>query len=224
MNVLLHSSVDDVSQIVSRVSSSEIEELLVVAESLAENDSAEVHLETTVRLFTLVGDVAADGLCQDEVKSFATETGTVLQVMAPSSGTFSNAFALGPFTIPPFEDTQYQNATLQVISWANNLVDFHDTSAMVSITARKNRENVALRNLDPPLQFVLALSERITVSASEEYVRRCMFWNDTLGNWSGHGLQVGRANLTQVGTEELVRALHLVCFVRPFWTWDGVQH
>ena len=62
MNVLLHGSVDDVSQIVSHVSSSEIEELLVVAESLAENDSAEVHLETTVRLFTSVGDVAADGL------------------------------------------------------------------------------------------------------------------------------------------------------------------
>ena len=116
---MLHGSVDDVLQIVSHVSSSEIEELLVVAESLAENDSAEGHLETTVRFFTLVDDVAADGLSQDEVKSFATETVTVLQVMAPSSGTFSNGFALGPFIIPPLEDTQYQNATLQVM-WSTS--------------------------------------------------------------------------------------------------------
>ena len=109
-----------------------------------------------VHVFTFIGDVVADGLSQDEVKRFETDAGTALQVMAPSSGRFSNGFALGSFTIPPLEDALYQNATVQVMSWTNHLVDLQTmSSAMATITLRRNRENVPLRNLDPPLQFFL---------------------------------------------------------------------
>ena len=199
MNKLLQGRTDDLSQFVSDGTSSGVDELLVLAETLSENQSVLVDLETLVHVFTFIGDVVADGLSQDEVKSFETDAGTALQVMAPSSGRFSNGFALGSFTIPPLETALYQNATVQVTSWTNPLVDLQNvSSAMATITLRRNREDVPLRNLDPSLQFFLPVNETMTTSGAEGHSRSCVFWDTTSGKWSGQGLEVGRANLTQV--------------------------
>ena len=92
------------------------------------DDSAQVDAETYLRVVTVVVDLASDGLPEDEVRSYETPEGTVVQVMTPSSDRVLMGFVLGPFTIPPLDDVQHRNVTVQVISWAQNLFDLPDVS------------------------------------------------------------------------------------------------
>ena len=57
---------------------------------------------------------------------------------------FFTDFVLGPFTIPPLDDVQHQNVTMQVISWAQNLFDLPDVSnTMLTIIVRKDKDRGA---------------------------------------------------------------------------------
>ena len=199
---LLHDNMDDFYRLVSSVNASDshmIEELVVACEGMVWDAAAQVDAEKVVHMVTLIGDIASVGLPEDELARYETPTGTVLHVMVPSIDRSSKGFVLGPFTVPPLDDAQ-QEISVQVISWAKNLFVAHDTSrTMLTINIRKNRENVALTNLDPPLGFTLDVAERISHSDTNTFERSCVFWNASSGNWSDHGLEVVRANLTQVG-------------------------
>lgn len=201
---LLNGSTSDFFQTVSSVGALAghvIQDLVVAAEHVwSSNESSNVDAETAVDVLTAIGDVASAGLAENEERSYETPGGTVLQVMAPSNERVSSGFVLGPFTIPPLFDMQ--NITVQVISWATNLFDLDDVSdTVLTINVRRGNEDVALENLASPLQFRLQVSERMTHSGVDTFSRTCVFWNTTSGNWSGHGLHVVRANLTQVMCE-----------------------
>ena len=191
-------------QIISNVNASRghmINDLLLVAENLViGNVTPQVDGETAVHVFTVIGDLLTDDLSEDEVRSYEMPGGTVFQVMAPSSDRVASGFVLGPFNIPPLDGVQDQNLSVQVISWARNVFSLHDVSyGMVTIHMRRNRENVPLMNLAPPLQFFLDASERMIHSGMDVFDRSCVFWNESARSWSGQGLEVVRANLTQVG-------------------------
>ena len=178
-----------------------INELLLVAENLVVgNVTPQVDGETAVHVFTVIGDLLSDDLSEDEVRSYEMPGGTVFQVMAPSSDRVASGFVLGPFNIPPLGGVRDQNLSVQVISWAKNVFSLHDVSnGMVTINVRRKKENVPLMNLAPPLQFFLGASERMIYSEKDVFDRTCVFWNESSKNWSGQGLQVVRANLTQAG-------------------------
>ena len=201
ITALLHDRTEHFVQIVSNVSAFDgdvIEELLVVLEGIARSDSAQVDAETYLRVVTVVADLASDGLPENEVRRYETPGGTVLQVMTPSSDRLFTGFVLGPFSIPPLVGVQ--NVTMQVIAWAQNLFDLPDVSnTMLTINVRKDKETVELKNLAPALHFTMDVSERMTRSDTGTFDRSCVFWNTTSANWSHHGLQVVRTNLTQVG-------------------------
>ena len=188
---------------VARVNASdsdEILELLMVSERMAWDDAGQVDGQTIVDAVTLIGDIASDGLAEDEVKTYETLGGTVVQVMMPSIDRFSGGFVLGPITVPPLGDLQLDSASVQVISWARNVFDQQDISqTMLTFSVRKGKEHVALTNLFPPLLFTLDVSERVNHSVADTFHRTCVFWNSSSGNWSDRGVEVGRANLTQVG-------------------------
>lgn len=202
---LLRGDMEHFSRVMADVNASDsdtIHELLTVAESAAWNDTAHVDGQTMVHVVTVIGDIASVGLSEDEVKSYQTPRGTVLQIVAPSSERWSSGFVLGPFTVPAFDDVKFHNASVQVISWAENVFDMKDISqTMLTLTVRKNMENVPLTNLTPPLHFRLEVRERMAQSGTDDFGRTCVFWNSTAGNWSDRGLEVVRTNLTQVSCE-----------------------
>ena len=202
---LLHEDTEHFFQLVSNVSVSRglliqellavAEDLLVVSEDLALNASAQVDAEIVLGVFTVIGDFASEGLPQDEENVFQTPGGTVLHVMAPSSARVASGFVLGPVTIPPIASVELENCSVHVISWATNLFGLEDVSdTMVTVHVRRDGEHLALDNLDPPLQFFLHVNERLGA-----FDRSCVFWDTVSANWSGHGLEVARKNLTQVG-------------------------
>ena len=168
-----------------------IVELLGAAEALA----GQVDTETVVLIVTAVADFAADGLLVDQVQSFESPGGTVLQVVVPSSETLSSGFVLGSFEMPPLSMTR--NVSVQAISWGENLFAGEDNTTVSSITVREGRETVALTKLEPALKFTVNVGERM-VHSGQAFERSCVFWNITSGNWSVDGLRVARANLTQV--------------------------
>ena len=132
--------------------------------------------------------------------------------MAPSRDRISSGFVLGPFTVPPLNDVQYENTSVQAISWARNLFDKHDVSdTMLTISVRKNGETLKLKNLATPLQFMLAVNERMAHSSTDAFHRGCVFWNTTFKNWSNSGLQVVRKNLTQVDMVVSHRCVPAAC-------------
>ena len=154
---LLHDDTNDFSQLVSDVNASDshkIQKLLFVSESLIWRDSARVGAEKVVQMVTVIGDIASVGLSEDEVARHDTPTGTVLQVTVPSTERASKGFVHGPFTVPPLDD-EHQQVTVQVISWAQNLFDADTSRTMLTFNIRRDRENVELTNLDPPLQFTI---------------------------------------------------------------------
>ena len=210
VGALWHAAPDLFFQIVSSVSAPDdhvIRELLVVAESLVgvledlvASDSAQMGGQTAVDVFSVIGGLAADGLGEDEEKSYTTPGGIVLWVMAPSSGRALSGFALGPFSVPPLHDVHPENITVQAISWRTNLFHQPNVSAtMLTFNVLRNKEYVALKRLAPPLQFYLDVNEKMAFSETDTSHVSCVFWNATSLNWSDQGVHVVRSNLTQVG-------------------------
>lgn len=212
-------------QVVSNVSVSRdrvIQDLLAVAEttlSVASGNGSVVESESVVHLLTLIGDVASHGVPEDEVRTFETPGGNVLQVVVPSSHRVSSGFALGPVTMPPLDVVQFRNVSMQVMSWARNLFDLESVSErMLTINVRRNGESVDLVNLAQPLQFRLDVHENVAPFGKDAPRRSCVFWNTTSASWSALGLQLVRANLTQVAcdsthaTSFAVRFLDTACF------------
>ena len=80
---LLRGDMEHFSRVMADVNASDsdtIHELLTVAESAAWNDAAHVDGQTMVHVVTVIGDIASVGLSEDEVKSYQTPRGTVLQI------------------------------------------------------------------------------------------------------------------------------------------------
>ena len=222
---LLHEDTEHFFQVVSNVSVSRglkiqallavAEQLLVTSEDLAGNAAVQVDAETVLGVFTVIGDFASEGLPQDEEHMFQTPGGTVLYVMAPSSVRVVSGFVLGPVTIPPIARMELENCSVHVISWATNLFGLEDVSeTMVTVHVRRDGEHLALDNLDPPLQFFLHVNERLGA-----FDRGCVFWDTVKSNWSGHGLEVARKNLTQVARVMLGDPLLAVSFSSPVLSW-----
>ena len=183
-----------------------VQDLLVATESVltggeqqAGNATAQVDGESAVRVLTVIGDIASHDLLENEERSYETAGGTVLRVMAPSSERISSGFLIGPVSVPPLDGTTHQNVTIQVISWAVNLFGKGDVSdAVLTLNVRRGGSNVVLTNLASPLRFTLDVSERLTGSGNYTFERSCVFWNTTSETWSHRGLEIVRANLTQV--------------------------
>ena len=111
-------------------------------------------------MVTVLADVASASQPVDEVRSFTTPAGTVLRVMPPSSESLSHGFGFGPFVTPPLDVVQYENVSVQVISWTEKFFDQRDTSnEMITINFRKGKENMAPMDLDPPLLLTLGVGE-----------------------------------------------------------------
>ena len=125
-----------------------IEEVLRAAEALV----GLVETETLVMIVTAIADFAAEGLPADQVRSFESPGGTVLYVVVPSSKTLSSGFVLGSFDVPLLSMTR--NASVQVISWAENLFAAEDNTAVSSIAVREGSVTVALTKLEPALQVL----------------------------------------------------------------------
>ena len=107
---------------------------------------------------------------------------TVMHVMVPSSERVSGGFALGPFTLRPLVGMQHQNVSVQVMSWRMNLFELDDASQqMLTINVRKDKQNMVLRNLDPPLHFFLGVDERMSHVDMDGFARTCVFWNTAAG-------------------------------------------
>ena len=126
-------------------------------------------------------------------------------------------------------EVQYENTSVQAISWARNLFDKHEVSdTMLTISVRKNGETLKMKNLATQLQFTLAVNERMAHSSTDAFHRCCVFWNTTSKNWSNSGLQVVRKNLTQVDMVVSHRCVPAAClqfewsvsFSRPHLVMD----
>ena len=211
----MQDDMEQFSQIVSNFSASGdgiVEELLRVAEDAVWNVSAPVDGEFVVSVFAMIGDVATASLSEDDERTYEMPGGTEFRVMAPLNRRLETGFVLGPFTVPPL--VQHENVSVQVISWATNLFGMEDISdRMLTFSVRKDHRNVALTHLAEPLLFTLAADERMTPSRMDNRWRSCVFWNATSGVWSDSGLQLARANLTQVGMLMWCRLVALVGFL-----------
>ena len=87
------------SRLASHVRLSEVEQSLVVAESLAENASVQVALETVVHVLTFTGDVIAERMVSGRGQELRDGRGDcVAGDGAIEWPFFERFFALGPFT------------------------------------------------------------------------------------------------------------------------------
>ena len=221
----LHEDTEHFFQVVSSVSVSRglkiqallavAEDLLVVSEDLAGNASSQVDAETALGTFTAIGDFASEGLHQDEDSMFETPGRHRLARHGTVKRPCREWFRPWSRDHPTDRQCGAENCSAHVISWATNLFGLEDVSeTMVTVHVRRDGEHLTLDNLDPPLHFFLHVNGRLGALD-----RSCVFWDTVSGNWSGHGLEVARKNLTQVGRVMLGDPSLAVSFSSPVPSW-----
>ena len=160
--------------------------LLAVVEDVSR--AHHVSEAAAVAVATMLGDVAAWGLNEDEVLVLVAPLGTTLHVTVPSAVALAVGFSLGPFSVPAL-GTSVLGLSVQTISWATNVYAPHAvklSNSMVCFLARIHGQSVELTNLVRPLLFTVSMTELLLVPAEAGLVseRACVYWNTTAAAWS----------------------------------------
>ena len=163
--------------------------LLGVVEDRARTQNASAA--AAVAMATMLGDVAAWGLNEDEVLILKAPLGTTMHVTVPSAAVLAVGFPLGPFLVPAL-DTSVPGLSVQSISWATNVYAANAeilSNSMVSFSARIHGQGVELMNLARPLRFTVSMTEQLLARADAGLVseRTCVYWNTTAAAWRQDG-------------------------------------
>ena len=168
---------------------SALHKLLALTEELVKALSV---TEAAVAAATMLGDVAAWGLEQDQVLTITAPLGTTLHVTVPSAAALAAGFSLGPFRIPALNMSAVEGLSVQSISWVTNVYAQQAENVsrgMVSFSARIHGQSIALTNLVPALRFTLSMTEQLVAYGDAGLIseRTCVFWNTTAAEWRQDG-------------------------------------
>ena len=139
------------------------EGLLAVVEDVSR--AQHVSEAAAVAVATMLGDVAAWRLNEDEVLVLAAPLSTTMHVTVPSAAALAVGCSLGPFRVPAL-GTSVLGLSVQSISWATNVYAPHAenlSNSMVSFSPRIDGQSAELTNLVPPLRSTVSMTELLLV-------------------------------------------------------------